>query len=434
MKWKIRLRFWAVGFGLTVVTGAMIYVAISLYNDTLYFDSVNTVATFAMGMVSLLIAVAAFILSVITYISIDSVNMLSSMEGNVLCNENYNAEYISLVEEYNDCNTQDMLQDKLFDDIEAYYATHNKTCMLFTDFLQFFIDRLLWFAYLDSNGEVYQTRVHDILKKIETRYKEFIAISNGNQYVLREHLKLIRNVLNYQAQHNEAGRINFGGELLNVRGRMLANSVSKTIYYDYLGLEYHRHALRDLRKMVGFEGEEFIKENMDKICNYTYSEHEKKTLNMYLNQAQEAFKNAVLSSENDMIWRGYISFNKARIDLLSYLINNNFPEDNSWKDSIHTAVESRFLVRCVFAPDNQKSSFLQREFIKEYIYAAALELNICFYKSTDDKEKANHKNAAKSLLEEIKEITKTEDKVFARAQKYLNDILTCDIAQNVVKY
>jgi FMN-dependent NADH-azoreductase len=36
--------------------------------------------------------------------------------------------------------------------------------------------------------------------------------------------------------------------------------------------------------------------------------------------------------------------------------------------------------------------------------------------------------------EEIKEITKTEDKVFARAQKYLNDILTCDIAQNVVKY
>jgi hypothetical protein len=155
---------------------------------------------------------------------------------------------------------------------------------------------------------------------------------------------------------------------------------------------------------------------------------------MYLNQAQEAFKNAVLSSENDMIWRGYISFNKARIDLLSYLINNNFPEDSSWKDSIHTAVESRFLVRCVFAPDNQKSSFLQREFIKEYIYAAALELNICFYKSTDDKEKANHKNAAKRLLEEIKEITKTEDKVFARAQKYLNDILTCDIAQNVVKY
>ena len=131
MKWKFRLRFWVFGVGLTVLASILIYIAISLYNDTLYFDSVNAVATFAIGMVSFLISVAAFIFSVITYISIDSVNMLSSMEGNVLCNENYNAEYVSLVEEYNDCSTQDALQEKLFHDIEEYFTTHNKTCMLF---------------------------------------------------------------------------------------------------------------------------------------------------------------------------------------------------------------------------------------------------------------------------------------------------------------
>jgi hypothetical protein len=174
---------------------------------------------------------------VITYVSIDAVNALSSMEGNVLCNENYNAEYMLLVEQYDDCLTQLDLQNKLFYDLDEHLKKHGKTCMEFTDSIQFFLDRLLWLAYLDTKREDYRSSVMDIIEKIEKKYNDFNAISNGNQYVLREHIKLIKNVLNHQSVSHEGKELDANGKMLNIRGRMLINGVSKTIYYDYLGLE-----------------------------------------------------------------------------------------------------------------------------------------------------------------------------------------------------
>ena len=64
-----------------------------------YFDSVNAIITFSIGVMSLIISVVALIVALSTYFSIDSVNKISSMEGNVLCNENYNAEYPHLIEQ-----------------------------------------------------------------------------------------------------------------------------------------------------------------------------------------------------------------------------------------------------------------------------------------------------------------------------------------------
>ena len=73
----------------------IIYVVTLIYGEE-YFDSVNTILSFSFNILSLLISVIALFISIFTYSSIDSVNMISSMEGNVLCNENYNAEYASL--------------------------------------------------------------------------------------------------------------------------------------------------------------------------------------------------------------------------------------------------------------------------------------------------------------------------------------------------
>ena len=172
MKWKHNIKYWLAGLALTVLAGLLAYFAYALYSENLYFDSVNTVVTFAIGLVSFLLSIVALIFSVVTYVSIDSVNVLSSMEGNVLCNEYYNAEYMALVDQYNDCDTQLSLQKKLFADIEKELKFHSKTCMAFTDTLQNVIDRLLWFAYVDTKREDYQKDVAELIRKIEKKYRE----------------------------------------------------------------------------------------------------------------------------------------------------------------------------------------------------------------------------------------------------------------------
>lgn len=423
MKWKHNLKYWISGIVLTLIAAMLGYLAYALYSETMYFDSVNTVVTFAIGLVSFLLSVVALIFSVVTYVSIDSVNALSSMEGNVLCNENYNAEYVVLVKDYDDCKTQIELQNKLFSDVENHLKTHSKTCMLFTDFLQYFLDRMLWFAYLDTKREDYARSVMSLIEKIEKRYTDFNAISNGNQYVLREHIKLVKNVLNYQSVAHEGRELDANGEMLNIRGRMLVNCVSKTIYYDYLGLEYHKKALKKLRAVTGFESEEFLLKNMELLSDYSYKEEDKREVNMLLKQAQFAFDEAIVSSENDILWRGYISFNKARVDLLSFLVNRDFPEGDRWQAGIREALDARYLVRKMFAEDKNGYSFLQLEFVKEHLYAEALYLILRFYKIEEQEEREACKARAAVLKDEIASVNTEKEIIFERTLKYLDDVL-----------
>ncbi len=420
MKWKHNLKYWLIGIALTLVAGMLIYIGVTLYFDTNYFDTVNTVLGFGTGLVSLLVSVVALIFSVITYVSIDAVNALSSMEGNVLCNENYNAEYMLLVEQYDDCHTQLELQNKLFLDLNEYLKTHGRNCMAFTDFLQYFLDRLLWMAYLDAKREDFQTSVTALVDKIEKKYNEFNAISNGNQYVLREHIKLIKNILNYQSLAHEGKELSANGKMLNVRGRMLVNGVSKTIYFNYLGLEYHKKALQRIREITGFVDEEFLSHNMRLISGFDYCREDKKEIHLYLTKARESFESASIASENDVLWKGYISFNLARIDLLSYIVDNDFPEN--WHGSLDSAIDARYFVKKVLIAGDKANSFLELEFAKEYVYAEALSLSLQHYLSTDSREKANLEEKARALRDEITKINTNNENIFVRSLKYIADV------------
>lgn len=423
MKWKHNLKYWIISIIFFAIALSIMYIVYELYFNTGYFDSVNSIITLAIGLVSFLMSVIALIFSVVTYVSIDSVNALSSMEGNVLSNENYNAEYVLIVKQYNDCKTQVALRNKLIQDVNEFFQRHNRTCMEFTDSLQFLIDRLLWFAYVDTKNAESSIAIAEIINKFERKYYDFNSISNGNQYILKEHIKLIKNVLNYQSVAHEGKEIDANGEMLNIRGRMLLNSVSKTIYYDYLGLEYYKKALNKLKDITKFSGEEFIKENMKIISSFNYSESEKMEINGYLQEAQTAFNNAILSSESDILWKGYISFNKARIDLLCCLVNNDFSQTQKWETSICKSIENRYFVKKVFLSNDQPCSFLELEFEKEYIYAEALYLSILSFMAKTKDEKNKYKAKAKMLKENIAIINIEEETIFNRTKAYLEDVI-----------
>ena len=423
MKWKNRLKYWVTCIAFSVVALTVMYVVYELYYNTGYFDSVNSIITLAIGLISFIMSVVALIFSVVTYISIDSVNALSSMEGNVLSNENYNAEYMLLVKTYADCDTQVALREKLIQDANDFFQEHSRTCMEFTDTLQFLIDRLLWFAYVDTKNPESTAKIAELIEKLEKKYHDFNAISNGNQYVLREHIKLIKNVLNYQSIAHDGKEIDANGEMLNIRGRMLVNSVSKTIYYDYLGLEYYKKALERLKEITQFSGEEFVKANMEKISTYQYSQGEKMELDGYLKEAQAAFDNAVLSSENDVLWKGYISFNKARVDLLRCLVNNDFSQEKRWDESICKSIENRYFVKKVFLSNDQPASFLELEFVKEHFYAEALYLSVLNFRTESEAEREGYKAKARALQEEICAVNTEGELIFKRTNTYLEDII-----------
>lgn len=391
----------------------IIYIVTLIYGEE-YFDSVNTILSFSFNILSLLISVIALFISIFTYSSIDSVNMISSMEGNVLCNENYNAEYASLVDKFSDCMNAEELEEKLFQTLSTSLKENSNTCMQFTDRIQEILDCILWYAYTDTKNEKYKEHTRIIIGYLDENYKKFNAISNGNQYILSEHIKLIKNVLKYQEVTHTGGKPDPSSEMLNIRGRMFQNAVSKTIYYDYLGLEYHKKAVALLRSLIGFEGTEFMQENMGKIAGHSYSESDKRELFLYLSKAREAFEKAAESSADDILWKGYITFNKARIDLLRLVLLNKF--DENWDKGIREAIYSRYGVMKIFAPKGEKS-FLHKEFEKEYYYAEATYVSMRTYLKTNDEDS---KTAAEKILEDI---PKEDGGIYNRARIYANDVL-----------
>ena len=339
----------AICIGLVVLLSAGIVLGTMVLYKYSYFNSVNAIMTFAIGILSLLISVIALVVALSTYFSIDSVNVISSMEGNVLCNENYNAEYRILVEKYSACITQDELETQLYHNLYEALKKKSSTCMQFTDRIQDILDHILWYAYVDTKESQYKEHVQEIMDILDNRYKSFSSISNGNQYMLQEHIKLIMNVLNYQSVVREGPILDPKGEMLNIRGRMFTNAISKTVYYDYLGLEYHKKAISFLKSITGFEGEEFLLENMKKIKEHAYSEDERNELEIYLTKAKEAFEEAMISSADDILWKGYITFNKARIDLLTDIVNGNGKQAYAYAKELHIKRNrqgTRFLADC----------------------------------------------------------------------------------------
>lgn len=64
--------------------------------------------TFMVTVLSLVVSAIAFYIAMKTYISIDSVNVITQMDGNVLENEHYVTSFASLLKEYDMADPQEV--------------------------------------------------------------------------------------------------------------------------------------------------------------------------------------------------------------------------------------------------------------------------------------------------------------------------------------
>lgn len=379
-----------------------------------YITDVNSVVDFAVGIVSLIIAIGALVIALITYTSIDAVNAISAMDGNVLCNKNYEVAYYKLVEEYEDCQQQSELEDAIFKYVMYEMTNDTSTCMEFSDNIQIIVDRLLWFAYFDATSEKYKENVKKLIKCIDDKYEGLSAISNGNQYVIIENIKLIKNVLNYQSIQHKGSKLDAAGEMLNISGDMLMNRVAKTIYYDYLGLEYLKRAMNYLENAVNLAVNDiFLPETFSKIRDYKWLDEDKMIVNVYLNGAQEAFEKATETSKDDILWKGYILFNQARVKAVNAMINKEAGWDKVY-EVFNAAIEARYKVKIMFVKPGSKS-FLSEEFCKELCYAKTL-----LYLLKYNNKETFDKTAIYRLKEEVKNYSNS--KIFERINNYLSEI------------
>ncbi|MBZ2192271.1 hypothetical protein JFJ09_08575 [Pseudoalteromonas arctica] len=343
--------------------------------------------SFTISTVSFCIAVLALFITVRTYTSIDSVNNISKMEGNILDNENY---VTSLPELINQFKSQDenTLEKEIFDSIEHKLKKESETAVLFADTLQYIIDLIVLFPAVfnasETNKVLYKKRMDTILSEVDRRCEILHSVSKGNSIQITETIKLFKAVVSYQSFVAD-DNFNIHADLLHVRGPILRNPVTKTIYHNYLGLYYNKkgmHLLRESLNMnsvdiLSIDGLELAQKNINTIEPSILEE-----VSMYLKSAAEQFDKALKVSSEDVMWPGFINYNKARTVYFLALLSNT---KLNWLDILDEAIESRsrlnrlideILMIDISKPANIVSTHLREFFLYQEELARTVKLNI----------------------------------------------------------
>ena len=141
-------------------------------------------------------------------------------------------------------------------------------------------------------------------------------MSEGSCILMKESVKLIEAVFSYQKLRSlDAGS---NCNLMDVRGAMLKNAVSRTVYYNYMGLLYLTKAtesiLRHLNIILPNSAiyKISILQTLKNKCVEDYPE----VAVAHLKMAMHYFKLALDIIKDDIMWNAFINFNLARVECL----------------------------------------------------------------------------------------------------------------------
>ncbi len=288
-------------------------------------ESDDAIVTYAITFVSFFVSVVALVVALKTYFSIDSVNSITSMEGNVLENKNYSVSYAEIINRLSEANNKEEYTDKVLELMEADKKS-TSTCVEYADWLQEIIDNIIWIAYVDTSDTNYRTAREKLIETIDAEFEKYSELSNGLQYTLGEHIKLIKNILMY-IEWSERAKKGEGSisRLEDIRCGMILNPVSKIAYYDYVGLNYHKKARALVLSQISeIAGNNTINERTGLyysiIDSFEFDETTLTHIRILLDKSLEAFDKAKKVSDKDMLWEGYIRYNRIRVLLLKMAI------------------------------------------------------------------------------------------------------------------
>lgn len=318
------------------------------------------------AVVSLGVALIALYISLRTFYSIDEVNAISRMDGNVMENPRYQPNILRAVFRFSQIGfteTSEALMsymEQLFSDKSKQSGAH------LADDVQEIADLLVLIPYfIKDNSAVQQDRVSALLATIRHKVDNFKEISDGSCKLLEETVCLIDSVFAYQRMNDF--RKYAPPKLLEIRGSIFINPVTRVLYYDYLGLYFLRRAFFVISGIIS----PTIRETA--ICIQKCTEEEKSMALVYSSKASESFKRANDNIGDDMIWEGYLCFNIARAEYLNQSLKESFGEstENVWEPYIDKSIRSWMTSNKIVAEHfsskypNREPSWLQRSFKSE---------------------------------------------------------------------
>lgn len=360
------------------IIAILIGLGVSFYNKALSGDIAALPSTEIGELAALLISTTALSIAFFTFQSIDRVNQISSMEGSVLDDEHYSIAYYRAISRYAQSTSKEEFAEKVYRTIRGR-TNHAKSLVVLSDKIQTFIDNLIWLAYLDNATQSHARilcQLDKYLKKLNRSSQKFIKLNSGVRYLLEENLALIGCVLAYQ-QGKDSYRTSTGEtqSIVDVRGEMLRNPISRIVYHDYLGLHYLRKSQRLILIAADKEnGSLFSTQGVDiDAIKEAYSSGllELETLRVYLKLSKEAFFRAQKLAEKSLLWNGYIRYNQCRVSFLELFV---FEPNNKEKtlelskaiDEMNMARhEIRLLISNVICAPKSTHSFLVKCFEEE---------------------------------------------------------------------
>ncbi|MBB6454560.1 hypothetical protein HNQ94_003049 [Salirhabdus euzebyi] len=364
----------------TIFILLIIFVVVSI--QVYPFESTANMISFIVNVLSVVIAFIAFIIALQTYISIDSVNAITKMEGNILENENYVTSITSLIREYSMKDSKSV-GETIFSNLEGRFSKKSKTAIELATNLQYFIDLIVFFPSLfhssDENQKENIARMNKILLEIDKRKEALLAISTGNLLLIEETVKLIKYVMNYQKLVHSKN-FNIAGDLLEVRGIMLKNPVTQTVYYNYLGLFYNKKAMAILRDRLNLGNEDIFQiEKLRDVMKEIelIEEADLELIRMYLKDSNKAFKKALESCKENLMWNSFIKYNEARSTFFLQLFSPHYT-GVEWENIMNEAIFARYRLNILIKDilDSQEKTYLQEAFIYQEYLARFVKCNI----------------------------------------------------------
>ena len=340
-------------------------VVLSLIGAYIYmmgaWESKNVVADlmlFIMTIISVLIAIFAYHISVKTYVSIDAVNAISRMDGNVMENVNYRTGILTLISTFKGEQRDEVAKAFIAYFKESFGDVPDYSGAKLADKVQEVIDSMVLISFLikpengkdlgvqsDNLNRVYVNELNAILKNMEKRVAHLEEMSEGSCILVKESVKLIKAVFAYQLYKADFGDVNKVSLLMDVRGAMLQNAISRTIYYNYIGLFYLNKALLSANRMGESRNPDlYAIENLRRLSHREQGADYNLAV-LYLDEAIGSFDKAVASIEDEIMWNAFIQYNKARAEFLKQRILNE--GSGQWKQTMNTAIAYRIKLNLV---------------------------------------------------------------------------------------
>ncbi len=317
---------------------------------------------FSVAVVGFIVALLALDIALRTYTSIDSVNAITKMDGNILDNERYVTSLPELLITFKAIDSIS-LSEELFESIENQLRTKTGSAIQLADTLQYLVDLIVLFPAIFNSDRAktddYDKRMRRILKSLEKSQRKFVQISKGSSIQITEVIKLFKAVVSYQ-KVVASGRLNVHSDLLHVRGEILRNPVTRTVYNNYVGLYYNKKGMHTLQKalnhtaadLLSIAGLEELISNLDSL-----SSEDKEQAMMYFEFAKNNLEKALKISHDDIMWPGFINYNLGRTCFFINLLSEGSIEWQGYMaDSIrHRAILNR-LIEDIFEEHRHGSS------------------------------------------------------------------------------